>query len=347
MPDARVDAELVSVVMPAYNGEACIGDAIESVLGQSYPRLEVVVVDDGSSDGTWDVLQRFGDRIRAIRQPNGGLAAARNAGLRAARGDLIALMDHDDVCEPQRLAWQVHCLRQQPDTVLCSSDFSAFDSRGPISGSYCSTYYSRCSDTNGGVRARYPRESRLQLDGETARVFHGPVYDEVALGNFVHPPTALFRRGLLDRAGEFDAAADTMCDWDWLARAAGVGDFAHIDRPLLRYRRSDTQISSAAGQARGALAALAVLRHLQQRDPALALRQAPGQRRLRANLTLDAAYALAERERLRSLSLLGRGLLLHGHGAPWPFVARTLARIALPAALRAGLKKALRPNASV
>src|SRR5438132_14303342 len=98
---------LVSVLIATYNARPFIAETLDSVLAQTYRGVEVIVVDDGSTDGTWEVLQSFADRIQCIAQANGGVAVARNAGLRAARGSFIALMDHDDICEPERIASQV------------------------------------------------------------------------------------------------------------------------------------------------------------------------------------------------------------------------------------------------
>jgi len=98
---------LVSVILPVYNGEAWIARAIESVLSQTYQRFELIVVDDGSTDGTRRMIDSFGNRLRRVEQPNRGVYAARNLGVRHARGELIAFIDADDVWLPERLALQV------------------------------------------------------------------------------------------------------------------------------------------------------------------------------------------------------------------------------------------------
>jgi glycosyltransferase involved in cell wall biosynthesis len=91
---------LVSIIMPCYNGEAFLAEAIDSVLGQTFHDFELIVVDDGSADRSAEILARYGDRIRVIRQANRGVSAARNAGIEAARGDFIAFLDSDDYWEP-------------------------------------------------------------------------------------------------------------------------------------------------------------------------------------------------------------------------------------------------------
>jgi glycosyltransferase involved in cell wall biosynthesis len=106
---------LVSAVIPTYNYARFVGRAIDSVLAQSHAPIECIVVDDGSTDDTPGVLARYGDRIRAIRQVNRGLSAARNAGIGAARGEYVALLDADDVWKPAKIARQLEVLERDPD----------------------------------------------------------------------------------------------------------------------------------------------------------------------------------------------------------------------------------------
>src|SRR5579863_2226825 len=107
-------APLVSVVIPVYNGGATIGRALNSVFDQTFADCEVVVCDDGSTDDTPSVLASFGDRIQVIRQSNRRFPAARNAAVAASRGDLIALIDHDDQWLPRHLEVSVAALQSDP-----------------------------------------------------------------------------------------------------------------------------------------------------------------------------------------------------------------------------------------
>jgi len=106
---------LVSVVIPVFNGERFLGQAIESVLSQEGVALEVVVVDDGSTDGSTDVATAFGPPVRCLHQANRGIAGARNTGIRASRGELLAFLDADDVWTPGRLRAQVDQLESEPE----------------------------------------------------------------------------------------------------------------------------------------------------------------------------------------------------------------------------------------
>src|ERR1043165_5503387 len=115
-------APLVSIVIPTYNYAHFLSQAVESALAQTYPNTEVIVVDDGSTDHTRQVLAAYGDRIRYTHQVNKGLSAARNTGIRKARGELIALLDSDDVLYPPRVEAGVSFLRRFPEFGLVASD---------------------------------------------------------------------------------------------------------------------------------------------------------------------------------------------------------------------------------
>ncbi len=334
---SRDAAPLVSVAMPVYNGAATVAEALRSLLAQTYAPIEIIVVDDGSTDGTWEVLQSFGASIRPIRQANGGIAAARNAGLRAARGEFIALMDHDDVAAPERIAAQVKFLRERPELVLCCTDFSAFNATGVVSPSYSSTYYHHVSAAEGGIAARYPHRGELDIADCLATVpsrpllvptSYGPVYEEIALGNFVHPPTILFRRAILPDTGYFDVHVKIMCEWDWLVRVARVGPIGFLDRPLLQYRLSSSQVSFSED---AALDSVVVAQRICERDPGLQARHAEEFRKLFGELYADAADSRADKHPLEALRLLATSVLrYHTITRQTP---RTFLKVLVPAPL--------------
>jgi glycosyltransferase involved in cell wall biosynthesis len=114
MPRFATAQPTISVIIPLYNAEPFIAKAIESVLGQSRPPQQVIVVDDGSTDGSADVVRRYGQQITLVQQPNAGGASARNRGVALAQGDLLAFLDHDDYWAPEKLAWQLDAFQQAP-----------------------------------------------------------------------------------------------------------------------------------------------------------------------------------------------------------------------------------------
>lgn len=113
-----MDYPLVTIIIPCYNGERYVGEAIESALAQTYPHKEVIVIDDGSTDGSLEVIKSFGDRIRWESGPNRGGSAARNRGLKLARGELIQFLDADDLLHPQKLERQVPLAVEHPASIV-------------------------------------------------------------------------------------------------------------------------------------------------------------------------------------------------------------------------------------
>jgi len=175
---------LVSVVVPVFAGERFVGDALDSVAAQTYPHVETIVVDDGSPDDSVEVASsRSG--VRVLRERHRGVAAARNAGLAAARGELVAFLDQDDLWRPSKLALQVALLSEHRDldVALCHVEMILVDGT-----------------------ARPPWLTWL-----TARQ---PGY---------LPSAWLVRRAAFDRVGLFDSSFELACDADWLARAKDAG----------------------------------------------------------------------------------------------------------------------------
>lgn len=122
-----MSAPKVSVIIPAYNAEAFVSQAIDSVLEQTYPHIEVIVVNDGSTDATPEILETYKSKIRIISQSNRGLPVARNAGLKHVTGTLISFLDSDDLYTKDRLEAQVHCFLENDDLDVCVGAVSVFE----------------------------------------------------------------------------------------------------------------------------------------------------------------------------------------------------------------------------
>jgi len=331
---------LVSVVIPIYNAAPTLAAVIDSLLAQTYPNVEVIAIDDGSSDGTRDVLARYGSRIRAVSRPNRGLAFTRNEGNAMARGSLIALMDHDDISMPERIGVQVELMRQRPDVLLCSSEFSAFTEAGPVAQAFASRYYAMLANWPGGITALYGHEDAVDLSrwasahqpATATPVYSGHVYLPLVQGNFVHPPTVMFRRSLLDICDGFDESLRNMCDWEWLVRVARCGPFAHIDRPLLDYRLSQTQLSGPLHRAEAGRDIVRIREGCVRADPSLKELWGGELRKRHALACLSAADAHADSDRPEALRMLGKALAGGALGTRW---FKVLAKVAVPgAALR-------------
>ena len=115
-------AGLVSVIVPTYNRAHVLSRALDSVLAQTRPGMEIIVVDDGSTDHTPELLADYGDSLRVLRQPNAGVSAARNAGIRASRGEFVALLDSDDSWTPDKLACQMEFFDTHPRAMICQTE---------------------------------------------------------------------------------------------------------------------------------------------------------------------------------------------------------------------------------
>lgn len=150
-----------SVIIPVYNGAAWLHRAIESVLAQTWPAQEILVVDDGSTDGTPDVAKRFGPPVRYLRQPNAGVSAARNRGAREARGEWLAFLDADDWYLPDRLRWHAEWIAADAGLDFLTGDYLYVDAQGQRLGTSMQGHESgRCllERARGGPRVEMGRE---------------------------------------------------------------------------------------------------------------------------------------------------------------------------------------------
>lgn len=213
---------LCSVLVPAFNVQPFIAEAVESALNQTYPEVEVVVVNDGSTDETARVLEPYRDRITYVEQPNQGLGAARNRALREARGEVIALLDGDDVMFPSRLERVIGLLDQQPGLGFATTD--AYFLRDGVSDE--TRYYAAVP---GGFRSE--NQSYWILDY-----------------NFVFGMVVI-RRKLFDLHGMFDESLRTSEDWDlWIRFILGGERVGLVPEPLAYYRRRAESLSQDSSQ---------------------------------------------------------------------------------------------------
>jgi len=210
--ESTTAAPRVSVLMPAYNARRYLGEAIDSILAQTFRDFELVVVDDGSTDETLAILNRYAaqdPRVRVVSRPNTGISGALNDGLKLCRAPLVARMDADDVAEPQRLQRQVAYMDAHADCVLLGSNVLLIDPAGlPI-----------------GVDQNQPAHDQIEqqlLRGRGGAVYH---------------PSAMMRRDAVDRVGRYRAQFNDSEDLDLFLRLAEVGRVANLPEPLLRYRR--------------------------------------------------------------------------------------------------------------
>jgi glycosyltransferase involved in cell wall biosynthesis len=216
----------VSVIIPTYDRAAEVQDAIESVLAQTFSDLEVIVVDDGSSDGTGQILRNiFGDRIRYYFQPNQGPSVARNRGVAEARGEWVAFLDSDDLWEKEKLEWQFRALEQfGPQCGSCYTDVRFFNH------SETRTFFQMAEEN-------YRHEAELGVNAEVMRLVVRPG----GAGMVVCLSSLLARTDLIKRTG-FDPKLLYSQDSEFMFRLAMLTGFCYVNRPLVRFDRAPAEI---------------------------------------------------------------------------------------------------------
>lgn len=258
---------LVSVLIPTFNRAYILGKTIESVLAQTYQPLEIIIVDDGSTDDTRTLIESFGTRVRYIYQENTGLAAARNMGLAAARGEFIAFQDSDDLWLPWKLQAQVALMQRFPELALIWTDMKAVSSDGVvIREKHLSKMYHvyqklRIEDhlSHTGRLKDVDPDCPIELMEVSFRM--GDIFSAMFMGNLVHPPTALIRRRHLSQVGGLDLAFSWTCeDYEFFWRVSQKGLGAVIEASSMLYRVNATDQLTKPGLhlyiARGNLIAL-------------------------------------------------------------------------------------------
>ncbi len=210
------DSHLVSVVVPVHNGGEYLEESVKSALQQNYSPLEIIVVDDGSTDRTPDVLRRFGTAVKALRQENAGAAAARNRALEVAHGEFIAFLDADDLWHPDKLRTQVQYLLDHQDVDLVASRWKvlADDEAADQLGDSVDSAASRTVD-----------------DGHS-----GWLYNDLLLDCVIQTSTVVMRRRLLQKIGHFDEGLRRGQDYDYWLRASRITQIHSLSVALSAYR---------------------------------------------------------------------------------------------------------------
>ncbi len=238
---------LVSVIVPTFNRAYCLARTLDSALAQTHADLEVLVVDDGSTDETRSLIQtRYADepRVRYLHQENRGVAAARNHGIGMSRGDFVALLDSDDVWKPWKIELQLCCLMQFPELGMVWTDMEAIDPSGQVfDHAYIRKMYSAYALFPDGelfaesVTLRTLLPSMADIVGE-ARLRMGSIFSQMIMGNLVHTSTVLIRRERLEMVKGFN---ETLCysgeDYDFHLRTCRYGPVGLVDMPAIQYQR--------------------------------------------------------------------------------------------------------------
>ncbi len=299
---------VVSTVIPAYNSQTTIRAAIDSALAQDFAGQEIIVVNDGSTDGTADVLAEYGQQITVINGTNGGAGRARNAGITIASGEYIALLDADDAWLPGRLATTVDALRNNPEAVLAFSDYERVDHAGNVVD-----------------RSTVP-----------AHLAHPPTMDEM-LSHWwpISPTTVAMRKDLWKSCGGFRVDLPGFEDIYFFMGAREHGEFEFIPNSLATFRVNDPEVGPDKWNPDH------FIRTLRQRYGHSSDRLIAEVRRSYANAY--AAKALSEMDRQRRGAALRCWLKTLRYNPLYPFQAAHLARLPRRQNLKR-IAKMLRPK---
>lgn len=199
----------VSVIIPTYNYGSFIGEAIESVLAQTFPVSEIIVVDDGSSDNTEEVVGKFGNKVKYIKQKNGGVGLARNTGVKHSTGEFIAFLDADDIWLPHKLERQIQLVQNDEEIGLVTTGLREFDASGKTVGEY--------------------------QNGQNGWCAENILLSEPVVGP---PSTFLLKRGVFEKVNGFDETKDMHPaeDWEFCYRVAREFKLAYLPELLVEYR---------------------------------------------------------------------------------------------------------------
>jgi len=207
----------VSVIIPNYNYAQFVSQAIDSALNQTYSNIEVIVVNNGSTDDSIETLRKYGNRIYLVDQENLGQSRARESGLAKATGDYIAFLDADDIWEPSKIAKQIRLFGPKTELIYCGiARFSENDQM------FVSTHMPQFKGPCAAAFISNPGVS-IVLSGES---------------------TAIFTRGLLEKVGGFDPNLNSAAGWDFFRRCSKITEFDFVSEALTKYRIHDSNMSN-------------------------------------------------------------------------------------------------------
>jgi len=203
----------VSVIIHTYNNEKFIAETVESVLNQTYKDYEIIVVDDGSVDGTREALMPYMQKIRYHYKENGGIASAKNAGINLSQSELVAFLDHDDLWVPDKLQLQMECFKENPLLGLVYAKYTSF---------------------------RDGKELRTKPE----KGYSGWIFKELLAKSFIQTSTVVVKKKCLNAVGPYDESFSLGDEYDMFLRISKKFQCGFVNKGLTRYRVHDTNASN-------------------------------------------------------------------------------------------------------
>lgn len=263
----------VSVVIPAYNAEDYIAATIESVLAQTYQNHEIIVVDDGSTDRTLQVLRNIELRIKVLAKTNGGPASARNLAINNSVGEFIAFLDSDDLWTPDKLAEQIAFLDLHPEVGLLFGEALMFNE----------------------INGEKVIQQKIGYTGD-------PTFRQLLFGDFIPNSTVIIRRACVERIGLLNESRDLIAveDYEYWMRIARAFPMAGIAKPLAYYRIHEGNLMGDGGNIdRGHDLAITAIKEIERQFPQMWEETQVDRNLLFAKLQIRAAFAWKERGQWR------------------------------------------------
>lgn len=228
---------MISVILPTYNRASMVTRALESVLAQTEGDYEIIVIDDGSTDETPQVLKPYEGVARITRQANRGCAAARNEGIRLARGEYLAFLDSDDYWEPNKLTLQKRILDSNPDIGLVCSDFSFYENDRCVNHSYISTYCPVVRLLGRNFFNSFTSKSEISHNGTAFDFYQGNMFAVELMGYFTLTSTVMIRKSCLTDIGVFNSSYRLGSDYELFLRFCFHYPIGFMDIPTARFGR--------------------------------------------------------------------------------------------------------------
>jgi len=221
----------ISIIIPTYNYAQYICEAIESVLNQTYKDFEIIVVDDGSTDNTKEVIKPYLNKIKYIYQQNSGPSSARNRGIKEAKGEYIAFLDADDIWLPQKLELQIKFMEKEKEVGLIFSDMILFNEKGIIKNSFLK-------------QKLFFNKLPIKPLSSTEKVIYDNVFNALLQENFIPTNTVIAKKECFNKVGFFDETLFSVEDRDMWLRIGLFYDIGFINFPLVLTRFHETNISA-------------------------------------------------------------------------------------------------------
>ncbi len=279
-----------SVIIPAYNYGRYIRKAVDSVLSQTEKDVEVIVVDDGSTDNTQEILEtEYKDKIKYFRQKNQGAPVARNKGIEESTGKYIVFLDADDALFPENIEKKAAFLDNNPDCGWVFSSFSKFT-----------------EGQHKRVQESFTRTGSAAEEGLT-----GDIFKKLATGRMISTPTVMVRREILDQSGWFDVELRCLQDYDLWLRIAKISKVGFINEELCEVLYHEGSISTATSQEKNFQARVRINAKIEKMYPEILKEARPFWSKIKADeYNFRCLQSLREKKRLDALKYLFKSLLM-------------------------------------